>query len=118
MGICTCLPENPGGKEPVSLLVAGKSWELARVCQKNLAGKKTGFTLSGRKSWELVRVCQKIMAGKNWFHSKWREKVGNLHTSAKKSWRERTGFTLSGGKKREAGTCLPENLGMKEPASQ
>jgi hypothetical protein len=48
------------------------------------------------KSCELARVCQKILAGKNRFHSKWREKVGNLHGFAGKFWRKRTGFFLKG----------------------
>ncbi len=97
--------------------MAGKSWELARVCQKILAGKEPVSLYVAGKRRELARVCQKILAGKNRFHFKWREKVGNLHESAKNFWRARTGFTLNGGKK--LGTCmgLPENSGEKEPVS-
>jgi hypothetical protein len=47
------------------------------------------------KRWELARVYQTILAGKNRFHFKWREKVGTFHACARKSWRERIGFSLT-----------------------
>jgi hypothetical protein len=118
-GTCTCLPENPGGKNRLHSKWREKVGNLHAPARKYWR-ETTGFTLSGKKKLGTCTRLPDNSGGKARLLSKWREKVGNLQASARKSWRERTSFTLSGGKKLGTCTCLYKKIKktwQKEPVS-